>query len=225
MTVLTVLLDLAFHVELVEQGISGILVEVELELSGSLVEGSEQSVVPDDSSVEDRVGINLNSVAEDQLDLVVVDGFLGGDVDLHHLLASLLSADVDVTASLAVVATLSVDLDASAKVGLDLDAASTNVSHLSLDLVHVDVPSVEHVGGDEEEGVGAGSGVNLESDHLLAFFVQLDVNQELGEEEVLVLFVHEDSDLVPPDIEGTVGVVFVHQGVEHGLRAEGHIGL
>merc|ERR1712001_562401 len=204
---LVVLLDLALDVELVEQNISGLLVDEDLELSSPLVEGSEQSVVPDNSSVEDRVGVDLNRVAEDQLDLVVVDSFLGGDVNLHHLLASLLGEDVDVSASLAVVATLTLDLDSSSKVGLDLDAASTNVIHCSLNMVHVDVPSVENIGGFEEEGVGAGSGVNLECDNPLSFFVQFDVDQELGEQEVPVLFVHKDSDLTPPHIEGTVGVV------------------
>merc|ERR1712110_718209 len=74
---LFVLLDLTFHGELVEQNISSLLVDVDFKLSGSLVEGSEQSVVFDNSSVEDRVGINLNRIAENQLDLIVVDSFLG----------------------------------------------------------------------------------------------------------------------------------------------------
>merc|ERR1712061_619348 len=222
---LAVLLDLALHVELVEQNISLVLVQEEDKLSSSLVEGGEQSVVPDNLFVEEGLGINLNRVVEDQLDLVVVDGLLSGDVNLHHLLVVLLGEDVDVSASLAVVATLALDHDVSAKVGLDLDAASGNVSHLSFNLVVVDVPSVENIGGDEEEGVGGASGVDLEGDDLLAFFVQFDVNQELGEQEVLVLFVHENSDLIPPDIEGTVSVVFIQQCVEDGLGAESHIGL
>jgi len=94
--------------------------------------------------------------------------------------------------------------------GLDLDAASRNVGHFSFNVVVVDVPSVENSGSFEEEGVGAFGGVNLECDHPLSFFVQFDVNQEFGEEEVPVLFVHKDSDLIPPHIEGTVGVVVLH---------------
>merc|ERR1712165_6266 len=222
---LAVLLDLALHVELVEQNISLVLVQEEDKLSSSLVEGGEQSVVPDNLFVEEGLGVNLNRVVEDQLDLVVVDGLLSGDVNLHHLLVVLLGEDVDVSASLAVVATSPLDHDVTAKVGLDLDAAAGNVSHFSFNLVVVDVPSVEDIGGNEEEGVGAASGVNIEGDHLLAFFVQFDVNQELGEQEVLVLFVHKDPDLILPHIEGTVGVVFVHQFVEDGLGVERHIGL
>merc|ERR1712110_775268 len=54
-----------------------VLLDVDLKLSGSLVEGSEQSVVFDNSSIEGRVGINHNRIAENQLDLIVVDSFLG----------------------------------------------------------------------------------------------------------------------------------------------------
>merc|ERR1712212_329117 len=50
-------------------------------------------------------------------------------------------------------------------------------------------------------------------------------NFEGGEDQIPVLFVNKHGELVVSYIEGAIRVVFVKEGVDHGVAAEGHVGL
>merc|ERR1712193_555769 len=53
----------------------------------------------------------------------------------------------------------------------------------------------------------------------------LNNNFEGGEDQIPVLFVNKHGELVVSYIEGAIRVVFVKEGVDHGVAAEGHVGL
>merc|ERR1712079_319577 len=220
---LAVLLDLALDIELVQHKVGLLLVDEDLVVASPLLELGQESVLADDSSEESAVGVHHQGVLDPDDNLVAVNPLLGVKVKLHHLLAGLLGQDVDVSAFLSVGGTVSLNVDAAGDVGVKHNAAADVVGHCGLDLIVLDVPPLEHSGGNKQELVGLGSGVELEVNSLLAILVQVDLNKELVEEQVAILFVHKDMNSVLPGLEGAIGVDSVKEVGEHGVRVEGHV--
>merc|ERR1712018_530209 len=155
--------------------------------------------------------------------MVIIDLLLGVDVDLHHLLAGLLGQDVDVSSSLGVHCTVGLNVDSSSNVGVEDNTVADVMGKRGLNLVVGNVPSGKDVGGNKEELVWGGSAVDCQVDNLGSFLEKLEINEELGEEFVVVLSVNKHLQSILPDIESTIGIVFVQESPDHRFGVEGQV--
>merc|ERR1719245_902967 len=115
------------------------------------------------------------------------------------------------------------NVDSSSNVGVEDNTVADVMGKSGLDLVVGNVPSGKDVGGNKEELVWGGSAVDCQVDNLGSFLEKLEINEELGEEFVVVLSVNKHLESVLSDIESTIGIVFVQESPDHGFGVEGKV--
>merc|ERR1719322_936404 len=115
------------------------------------------------------------------------------------------------------------NVNSSSNVGVEDNTVADVMSKSGLNLVVGNVPSGKDVGGNKEELIWGGSAVDCQVDNLGSFLEKLEINEELGEEFVVVLSVNKHLESVLSDIESTIGIVFVQESPDHGFGVEGKV--
>merc|ERR1712106_680432 len=123
----TIFHDFSLGMELVQNNILVLLVNKELKLTSPRVEGCQELVLADEILVQDRFGIDFQSIMKNKLELILIVDLLSRPGNFEHLHSSLFCQHTDISSVLSIVSTSSFQVQTSKDIGINNQALANLV--------------------------------------------------------------------------------------------------